>query len=140
MDEHCIPYYSDVIDPFLREAPFVIDGLLHNDVIKSTIHVTDTHGYTEAVFGLLDLLGFGFRPNIAKMLDQHLYTFKDYSITEYKQKEYLVLPKGYTKEEQIEESWDEILRLLVSLKLKYCKASQIFSRFNTFNKQHSLYA
>lgn len=140
VDERCIPFYSDIIDPFLREAPFVIDGLLHNEVIKSTIHVTDTHGYTEAVFGLLDLLGFGFRPNIAKMLDQHLYTFKDYPIAEYKQKGYLVVPKGYFKEDQIEESWDEILRLLVSLKLKYCKASQIFSRFNTFSKQHPLYA
>ena len=139
VDERYIPFYSDIIDPFLREAPFVIDGLLHNEVIKSTIHVTDTHGYTEAVFGLLDLLGFGFRPNIAKMLDQHLYTFKDHAITEYKQKKYLILPKGYIKEDQIEESWDEILRLLVSLKLKYCKASQIFSRFNTFSKQHPLY-
>ena len=140
VDERCIPYYSDIIDPFLREAPFVIDGLLHNDVIKSTVHVTDTHGYTEAVFGLLDLLGFGFSPNIAKMLDQHIYTFKDHPIAQYKQKGYLVLPKGYFKEEQIEESWNEMLRLVVSLKLKYCKASQVFSRFNTFSKQHPLYA
>lgn len=139
VDERYIPYYSDIIDPFVREAPFVIDGLLHNEVIKSTIHVTDTHGYTEAVFGLLDLLGFGFRPNIAKMLDQHIYTFKDASIAQYKQKGYVILPKGYFKEELIEESWNEILRLVVSLKLKYCKASQVFSRFNTFTKQHPLY-
>ena len=65
-----------VVDPYTREAPFVVDGLLHNEVIKSTIHTTDTHGHTEAVFGLLDLLGFGFSPNIAKMLRQHIYTFK----------------------------------------------------------------
>ena len=63
----------------------MIDGLLHNEVIKSTIHVTDTHGYTEAVFGLLDLLGFGFSPNIAKMLNQHIYSFKDKTIAEYKE-------------------------------------------------------
>lgn len=139
VDERCIPFYSVIIDPFLREAPFVLDGLLHNDVIKSNIHVTDTHGYTEAVFGLMDLLGFGFSPNIAKMLDQHIYTFKEYSIAEYNQKGYLVLPKGYFKEQQIEEGWDEMLRLATSLKLKYCKASQIFGRFNTFAKQHPLY-
>ena len=140
VDERCIPYYSFIIDPYLREAPFVIDGLLHNEVIKSNIHVTDTHGYTEAVFGLLDLLGFGFSPNIAKMLDQHIYTFHDQPISGYKEKGYLVLPKGYIKEDRLEESWNEILRLVVSLKLKYCKASQVFSRFNTFSKQHPLYA
>jgi len=138
-DERCIPYYNMVIDPYTREAPFVVDGLLHNEVIKSTIHTTDTHGYTEAVFGLLDLLGFGFSPNIAKMLRQHIYTFKEHPITDYKKQGYLVLPTGYFKEQLMEESWSEMLRLVVSLKLKYCKASQIFSRFNSYSKQHPLY-
>ena len=32
-----------------------------------------------------------------------------------------------------------MLRLVVSLKLKYCKASQVFSRFNTFSKRQPLY-
>jgi len=138
-DERGIPYYNMVVDPYTREAPFVVDGLLHNEVIKSTIHTTDTHGYTEAVFGLLDLLGFGFSPNIAKMLRQHIYTFKDHSIPAYKKQGYLVLPTGYFKEQLMEESWSEILRLVVSLKLKYCKASQVFSRFNSYSKQHPLY-
>lgn len=140
VDERCIPFYSLIIDPYLREAPFVIDGLLHNDVIKSTIHVTDTHGYMEAVFGLMDLLGFGFSPNIAKMLDQQIYTFKEHPIAGYKEKGYLILPKGYFNEPQMEENWNEMLRMVVSLKLKYCKASQLFSRFNSYSKQHPLYA
>jgi len=112
---------------------------LHNEVIKSTFHTTDTHGYTEAVFGLLDLLGFGFSPNIAKMLKQHIYTFKQHPITTYREKGYLVLPTGYFKEQLMEENWSEILRLVTSLKLKHCKASQIFSRFNSYSKQHPLY-
>ena len=140
VDERCIPFYSHIIDPYLREAPFVIDGLLHNDVIKSTIHVTDTHGYMEALFGLMDLLGFGFSPNIAKMLDQQIYTFKEHPIAGYKEKGYLVLPKGYFNEPQMEENWNEMLRMVASLKLKYCKASQLFSRFNSYSKQHPLYA
>ena len=140
VDERLIPFYSTIADPYLREAPFVIDGLLHNQTIKSTVHVTDTHGYTEAVFGLMDLLGFGFCPNIAKMTAQRIYTFKQHPIAEYKQKGYWVLPKGYFKEQQMEGNWDEILRLVASLKLKYCKASQVFSRFNSYSKQHPLYA
>jgi TnpA family transposase len=140
VDERYIPFYSLIIDASVREATFVLDGLLHNDAIKSTIHTTDTHGYTEALFGLMDLLGFGFSPNIAKMLRQKIYTFKEHTIPFYKQKGYPILPKGYIKEDLIEDNWMEVLRLLASLKLKYCTASQIFSRLNSYSKQHPLYA
>ena len=113
--------------------------LLHNKVIKSSIHTTDTHGYTEALFGLMDLLCFGFSPNIAKMLRKTLYTFKEHSIPYYRDKGYLLFPKAYIDIELIENNWDDILRLLTSLKRKYCTASQIFSRFNSYSKQQPIY-
>lgn len=37
VDERCIPFYSVIIDASLREAIYVLDGLLHNDTIKSTM-------------------------------------------------------------------------------------------------------
>ena len=140
VDERYIPFYSMIIDAPVREATFVVDGLLHNEVIKSTIHTTDTHGYTEAMFGITDLLGFGFCPNIAKFLRQNIYSFKEHPISAYQEKGYKILPTKYIKEQLIRDNWNEILRLIASLKLKYCKASQIFSRFNSYSKQHPLYA
>jgi len=140
VDERYIPFYSVVIDASIREATYVLDGLLHNDAIKSTIHTTDTHGFTEALFGVMDLLGFGFSPNIAKLYDQTLYSFKDKKISEYAQNDYVILPKAYINERLIRDNWNEILRLLVSLKLKYCTASQIFKRLNSYSRQHPLYA
>jgi len=140
IDERYIPFYSLIIDASIREATYVLDGLLHNNAIKSTIHTTDTHGYTEALFGLTDLLGFGFCPNIAKMLRQKIYTFKEQSIPAYREKGYLVLPKAYLNEQLIQDNWEDILRLITSLKLKYCTSSQIFTRFNSYSKQHPLYA
>ena len=139
-DERYIPFYSLIIDAAVREAAYVLDGLLHNDAIRSTIHTTDTHGYTEALFGLMDLLGFGFCPNIAKVLDQTLYSFKDNRIPDYREAGYLILPKAYINEQLIADHWDELLRLATSLKLKYCTASQIFKRFNSYSRQHPLYA
>ena len=59
-----------------REAAYVIDGLMHNDVIKSDIHSTDTHGYSEIIFGALHLLGFAFAPRIKTLTHQHLYGFR----------------------------------------------------------------
>jgi TnpA family transposase len=46
------------------ESAYVINDLRHNDVIKSDIHSTDTHGYTESLFGITHLLGFSFAPRI----------------------------------------------------------------------------
>lgn len=137
IDERFIPFYSTVINTTEREAIYVVDGLLHNEAIRSTTHSTDTHGYTEAVFGLMDILGFGFAPRIAKLHRQQLYSFE--KIASYKEKAYPVLPDGYINVELIEDNWDAILRLVTSIKLKHCSASQIFKRLNSYSRQHPVY-
>ena len=129
--------YSTVIDSFEREASYVIDGLMHNEIVQSTIHSTDTHGYTEAVFALMNLLGFEFAPRIKSVYKQQLYAFA--KNPEYAQKGYKVLPDGYINTELIEENWDNILRLITSIKLKECTASQIFRRLNSYSRQHPVY-
>ena len=64
IDESHKLFYSTVINVNERESGYVIDGLMHNDVVKSTIHSTDTHGFSEVIFGLTHLLGFSFAPRI----------------------------------------------------------------------------
>ncbi|BDS15678.1 transposase [Aureispira anguillae] len=137
IDERFIPFYSTIISTAEREGIYVIDGLSHNEVIRSTTHSTDTHGYTEAVFALKDLLGFGFAPRIAKLYKQNIYAFEKNE--QYSNKGFPILPDGYINIELIEENWDAILRLLVSIKLKYCTASQIFKRLNSYSRQHPVY-
>ena len=56
-----------------REAAYVIDGLMHNDVIKSDIHSTDTHGFSEILFGSTYLLKSMFAPRIKGVGRQQLY-------------------------------------------------------------------
>jgi hypothetical protein len=41
VDERHLLFYSTVISSSEREAAYVIDGLLHNETIKSDIHSTD---------------------------------------------------------------------------------------------------
>ena len=123
-----------MIDSFEREAAYVIDGLMHNETVQSTIHSTDTHGYTEVVFALMYLLGFEFAPAIARLYKQKLYAFA--KNIEYTEKGYKILPDGYIKTDLIEENWDNILRLITSIKLKECNASQIFKRLNSYSRQH----
>jgi TnpA family transposase len=62
IDMRDLLWHSTVISSADREAAYVIDGLMHNDVIQSDIHSTDTHGYSEVIFAATNLLHFGFAP------------------------------------------------------------------------------
>ena len=77
IDERHFLFYSTVISSSEREASYVIDGLLHNEVVKSDIHSTDTHGYTEILFGVMHLLGFTYAPRI---LSGHFKTGQRWSL------------------------------------------------------------
>lgn len=137
IDERHFLWHHTVISAAEREAAYVIDGLMHNDVVKSDIHSTDTHGYSEIIFGALHLLGFSFAPRIKNLKRQQLYGFR--KRREYKQLDYALLPDGYIKEPLIETQWDEILRFIATIKLKETTASQLFRRLNSYSKQHPLY-
>lgn len=50
-----------------------------------------------------------------------------------------ILPNKYVTQEVVREQWDEILRLIATIKLKLTPASQIFKRLNSYSKQHRLY-
>ena len=39
----------------------------------------------------------------------------------------------------IEENWDDLLRLITTLKLNYTTAHQLFKRLNSYSRQHPLY-
>src|SRR6202035_2740841 len=63
-----------VISCSVREAIYVLDGLLENDtILRPREHYTDTHGFTEQLFGLCYLLGFSFMPRLKDLADQQLY-------------------------------------------------------------------
>lgn len=139
IDERHLLFHSLVISSAEKEAAYVIDGLMHNDVVKSDIHSTDSHGYSEVVFGVLHLLGFSFAPRIKNLNKQQLHAFPDQRRRDYEEKGYSVLPDGYINVKLIEEHWDDILRFVATIKLKRTTASQLFKRLNSYSKQNPLY-
>ena len=130
-------YHSLIISTAEHEAHYVIDGLMHNDVVKSDIHSTDTGGYSEILFGAMHLLGFAFAPRIKNMGKCQIYTFSKRK--EYQMKGYKILPDGYINPQIIAPQWEEILRLIATIKLKEATASQLFKRLNSHSRQHPLY-
>lgn len=137
IDQRNFNFYAMVNSPADRESTFVFDGLVHNDNIKSTMHSTDTHGQSEAAFALAYLLGFKLAPRISKLSDCTLYSLEKKEI--YVDRDYKILPSKYINTKLIEKYWDEILRFVVTIKLKISTPSQLFKRLNSYSKQHPIY-
>lgn len=136
VDERHILWHSLMISAADRESAFVIDGLMCNDVVKSDIHSTDSHGYTEAIFGMTHLLGFSFAPRIKGIGKQTLYIFKPDRPGDHN---WVITPDKTINETLIRENWDALLRLVATIKLKENTASDIFRRLNSYSRQHALY-
>jgi Tn3 transposase DDE domain/Domain of unknown function (DUF4158) len=76
IDERQLLWHSLVFSSAERESAYVIDGLMRNDVVKSDIHSTDTHGYSEAIFAVTHLMGISYAPRIKGISKQNLYAFR----------------------------------------------------------------
>ena len=137
IDERQLLWHSLVFSAAERESAYVIDGLMRNDVIKSDIHSTDSHGYTEAIFSATHRLGILLcaapqGPRQAYPL--HL------QIPPRCRSRQLGGGTGQVRQHRADlANWDEMLRLIATIKLKETTASDIFRRLNSYAQQHVLY-
>ena len=123
-------FSTKVISCSPREALYVLDGLLENNtILKIREHTTDTHGYTEIIFALCHLLGFYFMPRIRDLKDQQLYRV-DRNVN------YGVFAPLLTKTADlgiVEEQWEEMIRVALSLKQRTAPAHVVVQRLtNSF--------
>ena len=130
-------FYSTVINSAESEAVYVIDGLMHNEIVQSDLHSTDTAGYSEIVFGACHLLGISFAPRIKNFKKQQLYSFEKRLVL--KELGYTILPSERINNRLIAQNWDEILRFITTIKLRHTSASQLFRRLSSYSRQHPLY-
>lgn len=136
IDERHMLFYSTVINAAEREVAYLLDGLMHNEVVRSDMHSTDTHGYSEMIFAATSLLGFEYAPRIKNLKDQIIYAFRGRKV--YEERGYRILPRKYIQEDRIVKHWDEILRFITTIKLKVSTASQLFKRLNSYSRQNPL--
>lgn len=137
LDERQLLFYSTVISASEREAAYVIDGLQQNEVVQSTIHSTDTHGFTEAVFAVGPFINTAFAPRIKDIGGQNIYAFSTKQT--YEKRGYKILPSRLINLKLIEKYWNDILRFMATIKLKHTTTSQLFKRLSSYAKDHPLY-
>jgi len=136
-DERDLLWYSTVFSAAERESAYVIDGLMHNEVVKSDIHSTDAFGFSELVFAVSHLLGFSYAPRFKNLPRQRLYIFRNRKGVD--RSAWKIKPAGYADDEIVIQQWDEILRMIATIKLREVTASDLFRRLNSYSKQHALY-
>jgi TnpA family transposase len=137
IDERHALFHSTVISASEREAAYVIDGLMQNEVIKSDIHSTDTHGYTESIFAATHLIDTAFAPRLKKVGKQTLSSFS--SRGTHQRRGDVILPGHTVNQKLILKHWDDILRFMATIKLRHSSASQLFKRLSSYAKDHPLY-
>lgn len=123
-------FSTKVISCSPREALYVLDGLLENNtILQLREHTTDTHGYTEIIFALCYLLGYSFMPRIRDLADQQLYRVDksfDYGV-------FTPLLNKTADLSIVEEQWEAMLRVALSLKQRTAPAHVIVQRLtNSF--------
>lgn len=131
-----MPFYTQVITCHARQASFVLDGLLyHGTRLEPTEHYTDTHGFTECLFSLTHLLGIRFCPRIKDLPEQRLWRLAD--ATRYQHIEPVFA--GKLRMPLIRDSWDEIIRLVASIKSGEVRASLIVSKVSAAARNSKLF-
>lgn len=130
------PYHTKVISSIVRDAPHLLDGLLyHESNLAIREHYTDTAGFTDQVFAMCHLLGFNFAPRIRNLKDHKLFSILPSST--YPELKPL-LSKRPINLARIEKHWDDILRLVHSIRLGTVPASLILGKLAAYPRQNGL--
>jgi TnpA family transposase len=100
-------------------------------------HSTDTHGYTDAIFAGLHFLDVSFAPRLTDLPNRALFAYDSKSLL--KNSNYKVGPRQQINRKLILENWDDILRLMATIKSGKQSASLIFRRLAASKKASNVY-
>ena len=129
------PQFSvKVISSHTREATHLMDGVLHQDAYRIEEHYSDTHGYTDLVFGLCEALGLGFAPRLRDLPDQVIYRARKGADCGPLNS---VLRRSI-RHDLIVEHWDEINRVAASLKDGLVAPSLLVAKLQSLRRQNPL--
>jgi hypothetical protein len=118
-----------VIPGTLRDSLYILSTLLEQQTsLEPREIMTDTAAYSDVVFGLFHLLGYQFSPRIKDVGDSRYWRFD-------RKADYGPLndaASGTIKTALIAEHWEDILRVVGSLKLGTVKAPDILRALTHF--------
>ena len=128
-------YHTNVIAASAHEAPYVIDGLLyHESCLVIDEHYTDTGGFSDHIFAVCRPLGFRYAPRIRDLKEKRLYTIPGVIVPA----ELAPLVAGHINMKAIHDHWQDIPRLVMSIKTGTVTASVILRKLAAYPRQNGL--
>lgn len=128
-------FFSRLIQASENEAPYVLDGLLHNESsVEIHEHATDTAGATETVFATFHMFGYRLIPRIRNLGSRRLFVINP-------DPAYAPLAPligGTIDMGRIEPHWDEVLRLCASIGSGLVPPSVILKKIAATPRQNGL--
>lgn len=95
----------------------------HWALLQPEAHCTDTHGFTHHIFALCYLLGFAFQPRLKDLSSQRLFKLDDTNYGEID-----ALFSEVIDIELIREQWDNLVRIIASLRKREYPAHIIIDK------------
>lgn len=133
---HLGPAYGAQVIGHDRDAAYLLDQIFH---IQSELpiheHFADTHGSNSLTFALAYLSRLAFSPRIKLIHDQDLH-FPPGMAVEGPFKSHF---EGPIDVELIEKHWDDILRVLASIRRGYTSAVLLTLRLSSYARQNPLF-
>lgn len=139
LDETQAFIHGNVIAGGEREAHSMVDAVMKSKRMlfgdgeseknpKKHQHASDTHGFTNATFGVLFLDSVAFAPRLANMprltLLAYENKYKDGNTTN------RIAPKSTVRKNLIRKNWKDILRLMATLKSGTVSASNLLKKLH----------
>ncbi len=129
------PFATQNIPATVNEAPYILDGLLMNEVgRKIKEQYADTGGFTDHVFAVTALLSYRFIPRIRDLPSKRLYLFDPGAAP----KELRGLIGGKIREKLIIDNWSDILRAVATMAAGVMPPSQLMRKLASYPRQHEL--
>jgi len=131
-----IALFSHFIPCGVREAVYILDGMMENksEIEPDIIH-SDSHGQSEAVFGLAYLLGIKLMPRIKNW--KHLIFYRPQKSARYQHIDALF--SDHVDWQLIAENSDEMLKTAVSIKAGKLMPSAVLRKLSSYNRQNRLH-
>lgn len=132
-------YGSKVISSTERDATYVLDEILTNETDLDIMqHTTDTHGYSDLIFALFDLVDKQFAPRIRDIKNQRLCKIKTNENTNIEPNYPLLKFTGTVNIDYLKKYADELKHVAASLQTGTVTASLFISKLQAYPRQNNL--
>lgn len=137
VNDQFAPFASQTISATVREAPYILDGLLMNEAGRQVgEQYADTAGFTDHLFGISAMLGYRLILRIRDLPSKRLYVFSPATTP----KDSRGLVGGKIREELIVANWPDLFRCAATVAAGKIRPSQLLRKLASYPRQTDLAA